>query len=187
MAEKLAGQKIKAGRAPDIKRQTAETLTIWQNKLRSLKAQSRNKNVKKKLSEYLKGNSELLDKAVSGKLKEFHIGQFESSDWKYDPSKGFQGPIYILQDKNTGSSAESTIDFFEYFPNVKRVGSNTSGTIHFGNVGMILLPNSGIQVNIPTKANRYKDGRFIEFIGIKPDIALKDRQNAYDYILNRLH
>jgi C-terminal processing protease CtpA/Prc len=85
-----------------------------------------------------------------------------------------------LQDKDCGSSGESTIDFFEYFPNVTKIGFNTVGMIHFGNVG---LPNSGLHIKMPTKANKYKDGRFIEFTGIEPDILLEDGQDAYEHAL----
>lgn len=40
---------------------------------------------------------------------------------------------------------------------------------------------------MPTKANKYRDGRFIEFTGIKPDIVLKDDQDAYVYVLEFLN
>ena len=60
------------------------------------------------------------------------------------------------------------------------------GMIHFGNIGIIVLPNSSIQINMPTKANKYKDGRFIEFTGIKPDIVLEDGQDAYQHVLGLL-
>lgn len=186
LAEKLAGQKIETPIAPAVRRNTPETLTLWDNYLNVLKNNSNNENMKNQLDIYIKENAKKMKKALAGEIEEFTTREIEKSDWKYDKSKGFQGPIYILQDKGCGSSGESTIDFFEFFPNVTKVGFNTAGMIHFGNIGIILLPHSGIQINIPTKANKYKDGRFIEFTGIKPDVLLEDGQDAYDYVLNEL-
>lgn len=184
LAEKLAGQKIETPIAPDVRRNTPETLVIWENRLTVLKRNSNNKNMIEKLDFYLKENTVLLSKAKAGEIEEFTTKPLKKSSWVYNPEKGFQGKIYLLQNKRCGSSCESTIDFFEYFPNVKRVGTNTSGTIHFGNIGIIVLPNSGVQINIPSKANKYKDGRFIEFVGIKPDIILKDGQDALEHVLS---
>jgi hypothetical protein len=183
-AEKLAGQEIETPIAPDLRRNTPETLTIWDNYLNVLKENSNDKNMHTQLDIYIKENAKKMEKALSGELQEFTTKSIKKTEWKYDSSKGFQGPIYILQDKDCGSSCESTIDFFEYFPNVIKVGFNTTGMIHFGNIGIVMLPNSSIQINIPTKANRYKDARFIEFKGIKPDVILEKGQDAYQYVLN---
>ena len=186
LAEKLAGQKIETPIAPDVRRNTPEALIIWDNYLNVLKKNSNNENMRKQLDIYIKENAETMEKALVGQIDEFTTKPIEDTGWKYDKTKGYQGPIYILQDKECGSSCESSIDFFEYFPNVTKVGFNTVGMIHFGNIGIVILPNSSIQINMPTKANKYKDGRFIEFAGIKPDILLKDGQDAYEYVVNEL-
>jgi len=93
-------------------------------------------------------------------------------------------PTFILQDKGCGSSCESSIDFFEYIKGVLKVGENTAGYVHFGNLGFVLLPESTIQVNIPSTFNSYRDGRFIEGIGIKPDIKVEKGDDAYKKALN---
>jgi C-terminal processing protease CtpA/Prc len=186
LAEKLAGQKIETPIAPDVRRNTPETLTIWDNYLNVLKKNSNNEKMKKQLDIYIKENAQTMKKAFAGKIDEFTTRPTEDTGWKYDKTKGHQGPIYILQDKECGSSGESTIDFFEYFPNVTKVGFNTAGMIHFGNIGIVVLPNSSIQLNMPTKANKYKDARFIEFTGIKPDILLEESQDAYQHVLGIL-
>jgi hypothetical protein len=186
LAEKLADQKIETPIAPDIKRNTPETLTIWENMLTLLKVGSSDKNLLYQIDIYLNNNSEIMNKVLNGEIEEFTSKPLIKTNWQYDKSKGFQGKIYILQDKDCGSSCESTIDFFEYFPNVTKVGYNTMGMIHFGNIGIVVLPHSSIQINMATKSNRYKDGRFIEFTGIKPDIELVDGQDAYEYVLNKL-
>jgi C-terminal processing protease CtpA/Prc len=78
-----------------------------------------------------------------------------------------------------GSSCESTINAFEWHSYVKMVGENTAGCVHFGNIGYILLPNSRIEVQIPTQYSEYFDHRFIEKVGISPDIKVPAGQDAY--------
>ena len=183
MAEKLAGQKIEIPFASDITRNTPETLTIWQNYLTVLRREFDDENMRAQIDVYLDETASKLSQSLRGELPEFQSTSSVTTDWRYDSTKGFQGQIYILQDRDCASSGESTIDFFEYFPKITRVGFNTAGMIHFGNLGMVVLPHSGIQINMPTKANRYKDGRFIEFIGIKPDVVLKDGEDAYEFVI----
>ncbi len=85
-------------------------------------------------------------------------------------------------DENCYSSCESTIDVFEYNPYVKKVGRNTGGMLHFGNVIPVILKNSQLYLQMPTHANLYKDGRFIEKVGIKPDIEVSKGSDALDYL-----
>jgi hypothetical protein len=94
-----------------------------------------------------------------------------SGKMKYRPEP-FNKPVFILMDQRCASSCESTIDAFESYPQVKRVGENTAGYIHFGNVSPVILPNSKILVQIGTHYGEYADHRFIEKVGIKPDITL---------------
>jgi hypothetical protein len=186
LAEILAGQKIETPIAPAIRRNTLETLQIWENYLNVLKKSSNDKCEKDQLDVYLNENSERMNTVLSGGVEEFISKDVKETNWQYDQTKGFQGKIFILQDKDCASSCESTIDFFEFFPNVTRVGFNTAGMTHFGNVGLFVLPNSSIQINMPTKTNRFKDDRFIEFKGRAPDIVLNEGQNAHDYVMMNL-
>jgi C-terminal processing protease CtpA/Prc len=87
-------------------------------------------------------------------------------------------PIYILQDRACGSSCESTIDFFEFISPVTRIGENTAGSVHFTNLGFFLLPHSKIQVNVSSTFNTYLDNRFIEAVGISPDLEVKAGNDA---------
>ncbi|MGB0455026.1 MAG: S41 family peptidase, partial [Bacteriovoracaceae bacterium] len=154
MAKTLAGQDIKTPYLKQIKRQTKETLTIWDNYLRGMLSISKNPEQKKALNKLKDENLSLLAKAFKGELPEFHEGpENKLQGWSYDKRKGFQGQIYILQDRGCGSSCESTIDFFEYFPNVTKIGTHTFGSIHFGNIGFFKLKNSGIRITLPTKTN----------------------------------
>lgn len=93
-------------------------------------------------------------------------------------------PVVILQDRACASSCESTIDFFEHIEGVTKIGENSAGQVHFGNLGFIVLPISTIQLNIPSTYNSYRDNRFIESIGIIPDIKVSEGRDAYDFALN---
>ena len=86
-------------------------------------------------------------------------------------------------DAKCGSSCESTIDGFESHPYAKTVGENTAGYIHFGNIGYIVLPNSKIEVQTPTHFNHYRDGRFLEIVGLTPDIHVPKGEDAYSFLL----
>jgi C-terminal processing protease CtpA/Prc len=70
------------------------------------------------------------------------------------------------------------VEFFENQNNVKNVGENTEGSVHFGTVGHVVLPNSHIIVQIATDFWKYIDGRYIEKIGYKPTISVAPGYNA---------
>lgn len=95
----------------------------------------------------------------------------------------FKGKIFVLIDNNCFSSGESTANMFETLKNVKFVGQNTAGSVHFGNNGYVVLPNSSIIVQMGTSFNTFKDDRFIEKIGIKPDLYIENGKNALDEVL----
>jgi hypothetical protein len=107
----------------------------------------------------------------------------------FDLAKSVQKPIYILMDADCGSSCESTIDAFEYNPLVKTVGENTSGYVHFGNNGLVILKNSGVEIQMAMSYNSYVDGRFVEKKGLTPKIKVPSGADAMkyatkDYFLN---
>lgn len=103
--------------------------------------------------------------------------------YQFSFERGFAKPVYILMDGECGSSCESTIQSFEWHPYVKRVGENTVGCLHFGNIGDFWLPESRVQVQMATQYNEYFDGRFLERIGIAPDIRVPSGTDALEYIL----
>ncbi len=118
--------------------------------------------------------------ALSGKLPVRETEEIKPLEhWKFDPSKGFNKPIYLLIDSRTESAAEKTVDAFESHPRAKRIGQNTPGTLQSGNVGLIVLPRSRIQVRIPTQFTEYRDGRFIERTGIAPDRHVPEGSDAF--------
>jgi len=94
--------------------------------------------------------------------------------------------IYVLIDNSCISSCEGTVALLEGHPSVITVGENTSGTIHFGDIGFVLLPNSKIAVQIPTTYHERSDGRFIERIGISPKIMVPSGQDALKFTISKL-
>ena len=118
--------------------------------------------------------------ALGGKLPVRETEEIKPPEhWKFDPSKGFDKPIYLLIDSRTESAAEMTVDAFESHPRAKRIGQNTPGTLQFGNAGLIVLPRSRIQVRIPTEFTEYRDGRLIERTGIAPDRHVPEGTDAF--------
>ncbi len=91
----------------------------------------------------------------------------------------FKRPIYILMDAACASSCESTIDAFEFHPQAKRVGENTAGYIHFGNVAPYVLPHSLVSVQLGVQYSEYFDKRFIENVGLKPHVVVMPGEDAY--------
>ena len=166
-----------------ITSQTPETLTL---KINSAKIGLRWGNGPVSFFKEWKAESEaLLKKAIAGDLNEKKVSIKEpiSKDWAF---KGYKIPLYILMDSGCGSSCESSIDAFEYNPYVKKVGTNTAGTLHFGNISSLFLKHSRLHIQTPTHANFFRDGRFIEKTGIKPDISVPDGQDAFEYIKSKL-
>ena len=78
-------------------------------------------------------------------------------------------PIFILIDRHTGSSGENMVDFLENHPHVIKIGEPTAGTIHFGNMGLFILPYSKIIIFLGTQYKVYYDQRMREGKGIPPD------------------
>ena len=68
----------------------------------------------------------------------------------------------------------------------KTVGQNSGGYVHFGNMGLIVLPNSQIIIQMATDFWKYKDGRFIEFIGHTPDIKVRKGKDALGVVLKEV-
>lgn len=166
-----------------ITSQTPETQTL---KINSAEVKLRfNKSQANLLHDWKKESEDILDKVLNGALPKVRITPEEPLDthWKFT---GFRTPIYILIDGNCGSSCESSVDAFDYNPYAKKIGRSTSGTVHFGNIALLYLPHSLLAVQTPTHANFYRDGRFIEKSGIKPDIEVPESKDAYQFLIEKV-
>jgi hypothetical protein len=89
-----------------------------------------------------------------------------------DPAKAFNGPIVILVDAGCGSSCESTMNALRMHPRARVVGERTAGYVHFGDVGVVVLPHSRIRTKIPTKYTEYEGGVNYDKVGMPVDVAL---------------
>lgn len=99
----------------------------------------------------------------------------------------FNKPVYILQDSKTGSASEMLIQICQENLNVTTVGQNTAGCVHYVTARKMTLPHSRVVIKIPTVYNSYKDGRFIENVGISPDIKIAEEEDALAVALKHLY
>ena len=104
----------------------------------------------------------------------------------YDPTKGYPHPIYILADHGCGSAGESTLALLRVNPQVKVIGENTYGAVHFGNQGKFFLPESKIQVGMGTHFVESRDGKFYEKVGYAPDVQTPKGKDAMKWVKTEL-
>ena len=116
--------------------------------------------------------------ALKHKLPEEFDRQLDNKTPFNPDALAFKKPIYILIDRKCASSCESVVEIFESHPYAKTIGENTGGFVHFGNMGFIVLPYSQIIVQMASDFWRFKDGRYIEFIGHTPEIRVKRNRDA---------
>ena len=95
----------------------------------------------------------------------------------------YDGTLYIVMNKQTGSSAENAISFSQSCKNTITIGSPSAGVGLFGEVRPYRLINSGIFVLLPYKLfyeNDFEIGK-----GKFPDYWI-DNENPAEYILKCL-
>ena len=184
MAAYLYGQDPPSPLEKAITSQTAETLALRINyKLIDLIYLKRKGEVPPTyLLDDLNNAKSLFHKSLLGKVPE-EIERKPYAGNPYEPQKSIACPIYLLIDRGCASSCEDIVDHFEGYPKSILVGQNTGGFIHFGNVGYLVLPHSKLMIQMATDYWQYKDKRFIEFIGIKPNIEVKSGEDALEIAL----
>jgi hypothetical protein len=181
LAELLFGHPFEYPVARQYISRTPETFALWINsfKLDAFYMQKDGEEVPPYLKDRLKKFTDDFRLAQQGLIAPLYVRTNKGTGSRHDPVTGFMKPIFILMDAGCGSSCESTIAAFEWHTYVKRVGENTQGCTHFGNVGALVLPNSKIEIQMPTQYSEFFDGRFIENIGISPDIRVAPDGDAY--------
>lgn len=92
----------------------------------------------------------------------------------------FGGELFIVMNKETGSSAEDAVFLAKSCRKVTTVGAPSSGVGIFGEVRSYRLPNSGILAGLPYKVF-YQDG-FEIGKGYMPDYWIDD-ENPVEYLL----
>lgn len=175
--------KIPTPYSKQITSQTPETQTLKINAAEvGLRFEKAPNNL---LKEWKDESTNILNQVLSGNTDDIKISEDDPlpKGWSFS---GYRTPIYILMDNGCGSSCESSIDAFEYNPHVTKVGRNTAGTLHFGNIASVYLKNSLLLIQTPTHANFYRDSRFIEKVGITPDVEVPIGTDAYEFMLKTL-
>lgn len=172
LASRLKGKSVESPYDVAIKSQTPATfaLAVNMSTLKTVQLQRRGATV----PEYLqKSRGKFLE--FYKKAKRNEVPSEDSIKISYETQvqgQPFVRPVYILVDAGCASSCESLLEFFESNPNVRTVGEPTAGSVHFGNMGVLILPASQVIVQMATDFWRYKDGRFIEKIGYKPQVSV---------------
>lgn len=95
----------------------------------------------------------------------------------------YEGRVVLLVDRRCGSSCETGVEVLRQLPGAVVIGENTAGALHSGNAGRLLLPNSKLLVMIPMHTVRYEDGRFLERVGLAPDVRVPAGEDALERAL----
>ena len=107
---------------------------------------------------------------------------FRSKMNSFNSEQGYKGKIYVLIDDGYGSSCEEVLLGLKSHPNTIVIGKNSSGTKHFENMGILLLSNSKIIVQIGTHFWKFKNDLFIEKREITSEIIVPAGENALDVV-----
>lgn len=182
LAEVLFGHPIEHPIKRQYRSQTPETMALLTNRLavEIINMRYEGQTIPDYMTRDLNNSMDRYGKALKGEIPAEFIRTDKGTGSRSDPITGYKKPIYILMDRACASSGEFTIAAFEWNKYVKRVGENTHGTFHFSNAGIAVLPNSKFKVMIPSQYSEYYDRRFIERIGLTPDIKVSPSVDAYE-------
>ena len=178
LASMLVDAPVHGGELRVHRRNTPEALTLLLNTTESVGRQSDGSYA-----------PFLLDRIHSQEADRDLAARTEGADWKVEDvpqaivppgPKAFQGPVAILVDAACVSSCESSLEVLRQNPRAKVFGERTAGFLHFGNVGTMVLPRSGIVVHVPTKYDEYPGGKIYDKVGFEPDVAVPSGHDALD-------
>ena len=184
LAHELYGTTPPSGFNRLVDRQTPEALALVINNLHAdeLAYLGSGKEVPEDTSSYLKYYRDLLKLAEEGNLPEEGIHKIPSEGKPFNLKRGYNQRIYILVDRETASNAEFTVATLRTHPKAKVIGENTNGAIHFGNQGIVVLPESGIEVRMGTHYLEDKDGKYDEVVGFSPDVRTPQGEDAINWV-----
>lgn len=180
----MFGQEISPPYSRIITSKVPQTLAVRINTFKIKKSETK-EEYKKDIQNRIDAEYEKFLKAKRKELPEEEI-EIIGETKKIDSSKVYNRPIMVLIDNACSSACESVLDYLEGLPGLKKVGQNTGGFVHFGNMGKLVLPNSRIMISIATDFWEYKDHRYVEKIGYCPDIKVENGINALDIAKNEL-
>lgn len=78
--------------------------------------------------------------------------------------------LIVLTGKNTASAAESFVDAAVNVENTLLIGHNTFGMLISNAYTWMILPESGITIQLGSDLRVFADGSFEEYVGFSPDI-----------------
>lgn len=144
------------------------------------------KEERKPVPAYISDNYQSLvqyrEKALQGLIPALEVQRLGQE--KIDLTRAISFPVYVLIDRNCGSSCELTLEALEKLPSIQTVGENTTGVVQYGNVGALYLPSSHIVIRMPTQGSKYDDQRHIEKIGYAPKWKVPLGTDALEYALS---
>tara|TARA_R110002072_G_scaffold534_6_gene3984 strand:+ start:161248 stop:162441 length:1194 start_codon:yes stop_codon:yes gene_type:complete len=187
LAAILQDRIVKPGWDKTIDRLSPETIALARNSWLISKFSHENgkKEVPKYVEDFIQKKTKDLEDVKADKHPPFKTYTWDQS--KFPVGKNaYKGKIILLQDKECASSGESSLEALAKHPNATTYGENTMGLYHFGNVNMLILPNSKITIGIASKYNAYNDGRIIDKIGLSPKIKTPKGQDALEFALGNL-
>lgn len=77
--------------------------------------------------------------------------------------------VIVLIGSGVASAGESFVEYLKQLKNVIFIGTNTSGLVNFGNMGMCNLPNSNLEILFSKRITLETDFEFREGKGYYPD------------------
>lgn len=109
--------------------------------------------------------------------------EFEKAPTMNHSESSYDGTLYIIMNKKTGSSAENAVTFAQSCKNIITIGSPSAGIGLFGEVRPYRLIHSGIFVLLPYKL--FFENNFAIGQGKFPDYWI-DHENPVEHLLECL-
>lgn len=122
----------------------------------------------------------ILQSPVVGNSTEDKFYRREKASGFDGSNASYRGELFVVMNKETGSSAEDAVSFSRSCRKVTTIGAPSSGVGIFGEVRAYRLPNSGILVGLPYKV--FYEDDFEIGKGYIPDYWIDD-ENPVEYIL----
>ena len=96
--------------------------------------------------------------------------QFKAPQGQHNARTPYKGRIFVLVDRNAGSSGESAAVFFREALGATLVGERTAGHMEYGNIRQLVLPRTHLIFHFATKRNYFHTP--MEAVGMPADVYL---------------
>lgn len=181
IARWLINDSIQHNKKKIYRKNTAESWMMYRNNIELIRARVSKKEID--ISYFDEEFNEIDESIKASQFRDaplYLVKEFESPDIT---KTNFNGKIYVLVDRGCGSTCEHTIELLRFHPSTELVGENSAGLIHFGQMGVVKLPKSGVFVSLSTQFfEGFKPG-FYEKSGYPPDIKTPKNKDALVHVL----